>query len=66
MIRLLHFQGEGRGFYSGITEYIILADDPEVSTGDHCAPGFELKSETELTADLPHSLPFDTTLIPRP
>ena len=65
MIKLLHFQGKGYGFMQGVTEYVVIKDDDAVPNKDHCAPGFKLTSCTELVADLPHTLPFNESLIVR-
>ena len=65
-MKVLHFIGEGSGFMRGITEYVVVLDNPDEDydvTEEECAPGFELKSETEID-DLPSSFPFNTTLIP--
>jgi hypothetical protein len=61
-MRILHFTGEGRNFMAGVEEYVVITDDDDTPIEDHCAPGFELSSETEV-GELPDSLPLEMTLI---
>jgi len=62
--KMLYFRGEDRGFMSGVMKYIVLSDDPDVIPEDHCYPGFNLYSITEV-GDLPYHLPFEEPLIRR-
>ena len=64
-MNVLHFSGEGRGFMSGISEYVVVVDDDEIDVDEQCAPGFELVSNTELIIDLPASFPTNENLIIR-
>ena len=66
-MNVLHFSGEGRGFMSGIKEYVIITDDEEKDdealVQEWIAPGFTLSSNTEIDY-LPLSLPLNTSLVP--
>ena len=62
-MRVLHFQGKGIGWMTGVTEYVTITEEDDVPAEDFCCPGFVLKSETEV--DLPHTLPLETSLVPR-
>ena len=72
-MKLLLFQGTGRGFMSGVSEYLTITsfspeEADEWAEATDPAPGFELKGTYTLIADHPaedHWLPEDTTLIPR-
>ncbi len=64
-MKILHFAGKGKGFMSGITEYIVISDDDDIPVEDWIASGFELSSSTKLLQALPSSLPLNTTLIAR-
>ena len=64
-MKIFHFIGNGEGFMSGIKEYIVISDDPNVPDEDYEAPGFKLDSVTELIQDLPHSLPLNEVLVKR-
>ena len=65
MATILQYTGEGRGFLSGVTEYIdIREEDPdEILTGDkEPAPGFELVEEFRIEGENLHRLPIDQVM----
>lgn len=66
----LHFTGEGKGFYAGVKEYVIIADSQEEADEkkhpDWIPPGFKLRSETDTDRDeLPGTFPINTILVAR-
>jgi hypothetical protein len=69
MARLLYFRGEGKGFMSGVTEYVVLKSNSKESVENYQAPGFKLFKaySVEINGDVewPCELPIDETLAPR-
>ena len=78
MAWLFHYTGEGRGLYSGVTEYVVISEDapdcpydseeddaPKTVADSHCAPGFTLGSATNLDTDeVPVTVPMNRSLKP--
>ncbi len=65
MAKLLYFRGEGKGFMSGVSEYIVLQDSP-CPSDDHAAHGFKLYKSYEVDiedGDWPCELPTDEILV---
>jgi hypothetical protein len=65
MAFIIHFHGEGRGYYSGVRELVnILESKPTASELEEMAPpGFKVESVTDTDIDqLPSSFPFDRIL----
>ena len=72
---IVHYDGQGIGLLSGVTEYIELFESEEDFIDDdeskeaaietHCAPGFTLAGYYDTDVDTEfHRLPMDRTLIP--
>ena len=62
-VKMLHFTGEGHGFFSGVTEYFVAVapDSTEHSDADQCSPGFTLHCVSE--ALVPECFPFEETIV---
>ena len=63
--KIYHFTGEGRGFMAGVSEYIVLTEDPDFNIPENTAPGFQLEKVYEIGGDDLGRLPCDRSLYHR-